>query len=124
MDVFLKTRLSRMPFHPCVSGRYLAPGDGNDRCLKCLGVKHAEAAFVDESCSHCGKMTVAELRTRLRFLQRGGVPIPLPRSRAPPGSSQDVGCRMSITALEGEPNLSGDGPGTPSLAVSGRHEGD
>ncbi len=30
-------------------------------------------------------MTVAGLRTRLHFLQRGGVPVPLPRSRVPPG---------------------------------------
>ncbi len=76
-----------MPFRPCVSGcgRYLAPGDGHDRCLSCLGIEHAEAAFVDESCPHCGGMTVAGLRTRLRFLQRGGVPVPLPRSRVPPG---------------------------------------
>ncbi len=75
-----------MPFRPCVSGcgRYLAPGDGHDRCLSCLGIEHAEAAFVDESCPHCGGMTVAGLRTRLRFLQRGGVPVPLPRSRVPP----------------------------------------
>ncbi len=44
-----------MPFRPCVSGcgRYLAPGDGHDRCLSCLGIEHAEAAFVDESCPHC-----------------------------------------------------------------------
>ncbi len=76
-----------MPFRPCVSGcgRYLAPGDGHDRCLSCLGIEHAEAAFVDESRPHCGGMTVAGLRTRLRFLQRGGVPVPLPRSRVPPG---------------------------------------
>ncbi len=76
-----------MPFRPCVSGcgRYLAPGDGHDRCLSCLGIEHAEAAFVDESCPHCGGMTVAGLRTRLRFLQRGGVPVPLLRSRVPPG---------------------------------------
>ncbi len=76
-----------MPFRPCVSGcgRYLAPGDGHDRCLSCLGIEHAEAAFVDESCPHCGGMTVTGLRTRLRFLQRGGVPVPLPRSRVPPG---------------------------------------
>ncbi len=79
-----------MPFRPCVSGcgRYLAPGDGNDRCLSCLGIEHAEVAFVDESCSHCGGMTVAALRTRLRFLQRGAVPVPLPRSRDPPGGRQ------------------------------------
>ncbi len=43
---------------------------------------------MDESCSHCGGMTVAGLRTRLRFLQRGGVPVPLPRSRVPPGGRQ------------------------------------
>ncbi len=45
-----------MPFRPCVSGcgRYLEPGDGHDRCLSCLGIEHAEAAFVDESCPHCG----------------------------------------------------------------------
>ncbi len=69
-------RLFKDAFHPCVSGcgRYLAPGDGHDRCLSCLGIKHAEAAFVDESCSQCGKMTVAELRTRLRFLQGAGCP--------------------------------------------------
>ncbi len=79
-----------MPFRLCGSGcgRYLAPGDGHDRCLSCLGIEHAEAAFVDESCSHCGGMTVAGLRTRLRFLQRGGVPVPLPRSRVPPGGRQ------------------------------------
>ncbi len=59
--------------HPCVSGcgRYLAPGDGHDRCLMCLGRKHAEVAFVDESCSHCGKMIISELRARLRFLDKG-----------------------------------------------------
>ncbi len=81
---------SKMPFRPCISGcgRYLAPGDGHDRCLSCLGIEHAEAAFVDESCPHCRGMTVAGLRTRLRFLQRGGVPVPLPRSRVPPGGHQ------------------------------------
>ncbi len=75
-----------MPFCPC--GRNLVPGDGHDCCLSCLGIKHTEVAFVDESCSHCGGMTVAELRTRIRFLQRGGVPVPLPRSRVPLGGRQ------------------------------------
>uniref|UniRef100_A0A671T7S4 E3 SUMO-protein ligase PIAS1-like n=1 Tax=Sinocyclocheilus anshuiensis TaxID=1608454 RepID=A0A671T7S4_9TELE len=52
-----------MSYHPCVSGCgcYLAPGDGHDRCLSCLGTKHAEGAFVDDSCSHCGGMTISEL---------------------------------------------------------------
>ncbi len=35
---------------------YLAPRDGHERCIACLGLAHAEAAFVDESCTHCGKM--------------------------------------------------------------------
>ncbi len=44
--IFLK-----MTFHSCLSGCgcYLAPADGRDRCLMCLGSKHAEVAFVDES---------------------------------------------------------------------------
>ncbi len=51
--VFLK-----MSYHPCVSGcgRFLAPQDGHDRCLMCLGIQHAEEAFVDGSCSFCGDM--------------------------------------------------------------------
>ncbi len=50
--------------HLCVSGcgRYLGPGDGHDRCLTCLGSKHAEVAFVDEASSHGGKMIILELR--------------------------------------------------------------
>ncbi len=32
--------------------------------------------------------TDTELWTRLRFLQRGGVPVPLTRSRVPPGGCQ------------------------------------
>ncbi len=71
--------------HPCISGsfwiisgwfmdrygRYLAPGDGYDRCLTCLGSKHAEVAFVDESYSDCGKMIISELRARLCYLDKG-----------------------------------------------------
>ncbi len=30
----------------------------------CLGLKDVEVAFVDESCSHCGKMAILELWTR------------------------------------------------------------
>ncbi len=52
--VFIKT--SWVLCHPCVSGcgRCLALGDGHNRCLTCLGSKHGEVAFVDESSSHCG----------------------------------------------------------------------
>ncbi len=99
-----------MPFRPCVSacGRYLAPGDGHDRCISCLGIEHDEAAFVDESCPHCGGMTVAGLRTRLRFLQRGGVPVPLPRSRVPPGT-----LTVGLPALRYRWSCLGNGPAPP-----------
>ncbi len=43
--------------------------DGHDRCLTCLGIQHAEEAFVDGSCSSSkekkkrkGDMTISELR--------------------------------------------------------------
>ncbi len=73
--VFLK-----MSYHLCVSGcgRSLAPQDGDDRCLTCLGIQHTEEAFVDGSCSSCGDMTISDLRNRL--------PLPLPRSGVRPGT--------------------------------------
>lgn len=73
-----------MSFHLCVSGcsRYLVPDDSHNHCLTCLGIGHAEAAFVDESCSHCGRMTISVLQSRLQYLRRGGVPLPMPRSRS------------------------------------------
>ncbi len=77
---------SKMSYHPWVSGcgRFLVPQDGHDRCLTCLGVQHAEEAFVDGSCSSCGDMTISELRNRLRYVKHGGVP--LPRSGVRPGT--------------------------------------
>ncbi len=98
-----------MTFYLCVSGcgRYLAPRDGHERCLACLGLAHAEAAFVDESCTHCGKMTISELRSRLQLLQRGGVPVPLPHSNPPQrvAASGDTGdLRITVSAFpSGEP---------------------
>ncbi len=79
-----------MSYHPCVSGcgRSLAPQDGHDHCLTCLGIQHAEEAFVDGSCSSCGDMTISELRNRLRCVKHGGVPLPLPRSGVRPGSKR------------------------------------
>ncbi len=67
-----------MSYHPCISGcgRFLVPQDGHDRCLTCLGIQHAEEAFVDGSCSSCGDMTISELRN----VKHGGVPLPLPQS--------------------------------------------
>ncbi len=71
-----------MASRSCVSGcgRFLTPSDGHDRCPSCLGFRHAEAALVDESCSHCGNMTMAMLRSRYLLARRGGVPLALPRS--------------------------------------------
>ncbi len=76
-----------MSYHPCVSGCgcFLAPQDGHDRCLTCLGIQHAKEAFVDGSCSSCGDMTISELRNR-RNVKHGGVPLPLPRSSVHPGT--------------------------------------
>ncbi len=75
--VFLK-----MDSRSCVSGcgRFLASSDGHDRCPSCLGFQHAEAALVDESCSHCGNMTIAMLRSRYLLAKRGGIPLAMPRS--------------------------------------------
>ncbi len=40
-----------------------------DRCLQCLGRRHAEAAFVDDSCVCCGRMSMISLRSRLSFMK-------------------------------------------------------
>ncbi len=83
--VFLK-----MASRSCVSGcgHFLASSDGHDRCLSCLGYQHAESALVDESCSHCGNMTIATLHSRYLPDKRGGIQkkktLPCP-VLAPPG---------------------------------------
>ncbi|KAL0150897.1 hypothetical protein M9458_053816, partial [Cirrhinus mrigala] len=61
-----------MAFRPCVSGcgSFLTSVDGHDRCLTCLGREHAKAAFVDGSCAHCERMSMATLRSRLLFARR------------------------------------------------------
>ncbi len=71
-----------MASRSCVSGcgRFLASSDGHDHCPSCLGYQHAEAALVDESCSHCGNMTIAMLHSRYLLAKRGGIPLTLPRS--------------------------------------------
>ncbi len=60
-----------MPFRPCPSGcgRFLSADDGHDCCLQCLGRRHAEAAFVDDSCVCCGRMSMISLRSRLSFMK-------------------------------------------------------
>ncbi|KAI2665879.1 Transposon Ty3-G Gag-Pol polyprotein [Labeo rohita] len=58
-----------MAFRPCVTGcgSFLTSVDGHERCLTCLGREHAEAAFVDGSCAHCERMSMATLRSCLSF---------------------------------------------------------
>ncbi len=77
MGVFLK-----MASRSCVSGcgLFLTSSDGHDRCPSCLGFRHAEAALVDESCSHCGNMTIAMLRSRYLLASTIGVRL-LPSAR-------------------------------------------
>ncbi|KAL0194576.1 hypothetical protein M9458_008148, partial [Cirrhinus mrigala] len=50
--------------------RFLTSVDGHERCLTCLGREHAEAAFVDGSCAHCERMSMATLR-RLPSSRKG-----------------------------------------------------
>ncbi len=71
-----------MASRSCVSGCgwFLSSSDGHVRCHSCLGFRHAEAALVDESCSLCGNMTIAMLRSRYLLARRGGIPLALPRS--------------------------------------------
>ncbi len=75
IGIFLK-----MASRSCVSGcgRFLASSDGHDCCVSCLGYQHAEAALVVESCSHCGNMTIAMLRSRYLLIKRGVSPLPCP----------------------------------------------
>ncbi|ROK32562.1 hypothetical protein DPX16_23680 [Anabarilius grahami] len=50
-------------------------------------------------------MTVSELRSRLQFLQRGGVPVPLPRSNPPQRVASGSGAgdlRITVSALPSE----------------------
>ncbi len=57
---------------------------------------------MDESCTHCGMMTISELRSRLQLLQRDGVPVPLPRSNPPQrvAASGDTGdLRITVSAF-------------------------
>ncbi len=60
-----------MLFCPCPSGcgRFLSADDGHNSCLQCLGIQHAEDAFVDDSCAFCLRMSMISLRSRLSFLK-------------------------------------------------------
>ncbi len=109
-----------MPYHPCVSG---CDQDGHNCCLTCLGIQHAEEAFVNGLCSSYGDMTISELHNRLRNVKHGqsGIPhlssTPQPVGMDRAGTSAERGTptvsfgappddRMSIAASEGELSLS------------------
>ncbi len=69
--------------------------NGHDCCLTCLGVQHAEEAFVDGSCSSSkkkkkkkrkGDMTILELRIDSAVSNMAESPLPLPRFSVRPGT--------------------------------------
>ncbi len=67
--------------------------DGHDRCLRCLGIQHAEEAFVDGSCSSSKERKKKKgghdhlgVAYKLRCVKHGGVPMPLPRFSVRPGT--------------------------------------
>ncbi len=55
---------------PLGCGRYLSSDDKHNRCVQCLGIQHAKAAFVDDSCACCGHMSMTSLRSYLSFVKR------------------------------------------------------
>ncbi len=61
----------KMTFRPCPSGCscFLSAYDGHDRGLQRLGFQQAEDAFVDYSCTCCGRMSMTSPRSRLSFLK-------------------------------------------------------
>ncbi len=96
-----------MPFWPCSlgCGRFLSSVDSHDRCLQCLGIQRAEAAFVDGLCVLSERVTMAALRSRLSLLTgMGGAPSVTTRagfsatSREPSASPQG-GLRVTVRAF-------------------------
>ncbi|KAL1259241.1 hypothetical protein QQF64_009818 [Cirrhinus molitorella] len=95
-----------MTVRPCASGcgGFLSSNDGHERCLSCLGREHAEVAFVDGSCVHCERMTMATLRSRLSFARWR------PSSSTPSSSAGRPGSSAALVRGEGDlrvtvPNL-------------------
>ncbi len=115
--VFLKT-----PFRPCPlgCGRFLSSVDSHDRCLQCLGIQRAEAAFVDGLCVRSEHITMAALRSRLSLLTgMGGAPSVTTRtgfsamSREPSASALGD-LRVTVRAFR---RASPHGPFTPPAAA-------
>ncbi len=109
-----------MPFRPCPSGcgRFLSADDGHDRCLQCLGRQHAEAAFVDDSCVCCGRMSMISLRSRLSFM-KGLAPSAATRadfSGSSRGSPADALGDLRVTVRASPPGT------PPRTSYSSRNE--
>ncbi len=109
-----------MPFRPCPSGcgRFLSTDDGHDRCLQCLGRRHAEAAFVDDSCICCGRMSMISLRSRLSFM-KGLAPsaaTPADLSGSSRGSPADALGDLRVTVRASPPGT------PPRTSYSSRSE--
>ncbi len=60
-----------MPFRLCPlgCGHFLSVDEGHDCCLQCLGLQHAEDAFMDDSCACCGHMSITSLWSGFFFLK-------------------------------------------------------
>ncbi len=109
-----------MPFRPCPSGcgRFLSADDGHDRCLQCLGLRHTEAAFVDDSCVCCGRMSMISLRSRLSYM-KGLAPSAATRadrSGSSRGSPGDALGDLRVTVRASPPGTS------PRTSYSSRSE--
>ncbi len=109
-----------MPFRPCPSGcsRFLSADDGHDRCLQCLGRRHAEAAFVNDSCVCCGRMSMISLRSRLSF-KKGLAPSAATRadlSGSSRGSPADALGDLRVTVRASPPGT------PPRTSYSSRSE--
>ncbi len=109
-----------MPFRPCPSGcgRFLSADDGHDCCLQCLGIQHAEDAFVDDSCVCCGRMSMISLRSRLSFM-KGLAPSAATRtglSGSSRGSPADALGDLRVTVRASPPGTS------PRTSYSSRSE--
>ncbi|KAI2644980.1 Transposon Ty3-G Gag-Pol polyprotein [Labeo rohita] len=85
----LKERISQL------TRSFLTPSEGHDRCLTCLDREHAEMAFVDGSCPHCVRMSMAALRLRLSCLRR------LPSAPSRPGSSGSMSSVAKLVRKKG-----------------------
>ncbi len=58
-----------------------------------------KAALVDESCSHCGNMTIAMLWSRYLLVKGGSIPLAMPRS------SSSVSLQRRATSAHGQGDL-------------------